>query len=154
MASTPSGAPIPVTLVHGFGIQGLFRNNDAAGPVEATVTAYTYDTFGRMTNMTVPANANSATNGPSVPGYGVAEGVRVQLLADRGFGDQKLYELLKGLAWDYTIRFRGNIEVESRDGEVHGRRMGSQFGTAADAAGRASHAGPLSSPCRGRSPRP
>jgi Transposase DDE domain len=48
----------------------------------------------------------------------LAEGVRVHLLADRGFGDQKLYELLKELAWDYTIRFRGNIEVQSRDGQV------------------------------------
>jgi len=48
----------------------------------------------------------------------LAEGVRVHLLADRGFGDQKLYELLRELAWDFTIRFRGNIEVESRDGEI------------------------------------
>ena len=32
----------------------------------------------------------------------LAEGVRVHLLADRGFGDQKLYELLRELAWDYT----------------------------------------------------
>jgi hypothetical protein len=48
----------------------------------------------------------------------LAEGVRVHLLADRGFGDQKLYELLRELAWDYTIRFRGNIEVQSRDGQV------------------------------------
>jgi len=48
----------------------------------------------------------------------LAQGVRVHLLADRGFGDQKLYDLLRELAWDYTIRFRGNIEVESREGEV------------------------------------
>jgi hypothetical protein len=40
----------------------------------------------------------------------------IVLLADRGFGDQKLYELLEFLGWDYVIRFRGNIVVESADG--------------------------------------
>lgn len=38
--------------------------------------------------------------------------VAVELLADRGFGDQKLYNLLQTLHWDYTIRFRGVILVE------------------------------------------
>jgi hypothetical protein len=45
--------------------------------------------------------------------------VRVILLADRGFGDQKLYQYLEALGWDYVIRFRGCILVE--DG--HGRRQ-------------------------------
>jgi hypothetical protein len=49
----------------------------------------------------------------------LAPGIQVVLLADRGFGDQKLYDLLKELAWDYIIRFRGNILVTSVDGEVH-----------------------------------
>jgi hypothetical protein len=40
----------------------------------------------------------------------------VILLADRGFGDQKLYEALEFLGWDYVIRFRGNILVESQEG--------------------------------------
>lgn len=44
--------------------------------------------------------------------------VDVILLADRGFGDQKLYELLTLLGWDYVIRFRGNILVENADGET------------------------------------
>jgi hypothetical protein len=44
--------------------------------------------------------------------------VRVELLADRGFGDQKLYELLMLYGWDFHIRFRGNIRVESSDGEA------------------------------------
>jgi len=39
--------------------------------------------------------------------------VEVDLLADRGFGDQKLYELLMLYGWDFTIRFRGNIRVEN-----------------------------------------
>ena len=43
--------------------------------------------------------------------------VKIMLLADRGFGDQKLYGLLETLGWDFVIRFRGNIKVESADGE-------------------------------------
>lgn len=39
--------------------------------------------------------------------------INVVLLADRGFGDQKLYELLTLFGWDYVIRFRGNILVEN-----------------------------------------
>lgn len=38
--------------------------------------------------------------------------VRVTVLADRGFGDQKLYALLRGYGWDYVIRFREAILVE------------------------------------------
>jgi hypothetical protein len=44
--------------------------------------------------------------------------VDIVLLADRGFGDQKLYELLTFLGWDYVIRFRGNILVENSDNEA------------------------------------
>ncbi len=44
--------------------------------------------------------------------------VAITLLADRGFGDQKLYELLALLGWDYVIRFRGAILVENANGEV------------------------------------
>jgi hypothetical protein len=43
------------------------------------------------------------------------EGTNVEWLADRAFGYQKMYELIAGLGWDYTIRFRENILV--RDGE-------------------------------------
>jgi hypothetical protein len=44
--------------------------------------------------------------------------VAVELLADRGFGDQKLYGLLMTLGWDFVIRFRGNISLETSDGEA------------------------------------
>lgn len=44
--------------------------------------------------------------------------VNVTLLADRGFGDVKLYEFLRKFGWDYVIRFRGVIEVQSAEGEV------------------------------------
>jgi hypothetical protein len=43
--------------------------------------------------------------------------VRAIVLADRGFGDQALYQSLAGARIDFVIRFRGNILVESADGE-------------------------------------
>ena len=43
--------------------------------------------------------------------------VKITMLADRGFGDQKLYRLLETLGLDFVIRFRGNIKVESSEGE-------------------------------------
>lgn len=46
----------------------------------------------------------------------ISADVRVTLLADRGFGDQKLYALLSTLGWDYVIRFRGAILVEDEAG--------------------------------------
>lgn len=39
-------------------------------------------------------------------------GVNLILMADRGFGDQKLYSLLELLGWDSIIRFRDGIAVE------------------------------------------
>ena len=45
--------------------------------------------------------------------------VRVRIVADRGFGDQKLYRLLADeLKFDFVIRFRGNIKVTAADGEA------------------------------------
>jgi hypothetical protein len=43
--------------------------------------------------------------------------VRITLLADRGFGDQALYDLLMLLGWDFVIRFRGGVLVTAADGE-------------------------------------
>ena len=43
-------------------------------------------------------------------------GVRVTVLADRAFGDQKLYAFLQELGWDYIIRFRECITVRDRHG--------------------------------------
>lgn len=43
--------------------------------------------------------------------------VRVTILADRGFGDQKLYAVLRHLGFDFVIRFRGCIYVTSAAGE-------------------------------------
>lgn len=45
--------------------------------------------------------------------------VAVTIVADRGFGDQKLYELLtEQLGFDYIIRFRGNIQVTHANSET------------------------------------
>ena len=45
--------------------------------------------------------------------------VRVRIVADRGFGDQKLYRMLtEELRFDFVIRFRGNIKVTAADGEA------------------------------------
>ena len=45
--------------------------------------------------------------------------VKVCIVADRGFGDQKLYKMLtEELHFDYVIRFRGNIAVTTATGET------------------------------------
>jgi len=46
------------------------------------------------------------------------EGVVVTILADRGFGDVKLFEFLASLCFQYVIRFRGDINVSAADGEM------------------------------------
>ena len=42
---------------------------------------------------------------------------RVTILADRGFGDQKLFAFLTELGFGYVIRFRGNIRVTDAEGQ-------------------------------------
>ena len=45
--------------------------------------------------------------------------IKVCIVADRGFGDQKLYKMLtEELYFDYVIRFRGNIAVTAATGET------------------------------------
>lgn len=51
------------------------------------------------------------------------EGIRVTVLADRGFGDTGLYALLsEQLKFDFVIRFKAGTVVEASDGEA--RRAG------------------------------
>ena len=47
----------------------------------------------------------------------VPEGVKVTVLADRGFADCSLFEFLAELGFDYVIRLRGNFQVASASGE-------------------------------------
>jgi Transposase DDE domain len=44
-------------------------------------------------------------------------GTEVTILADRGFGDQKLFAFLTALGFAYVIRFRGNITVTDAQGK-------------------------------------
>jgi hypothetical protein len=45
------------------------------------------------------------------------DGVKVTVLADRGFGDQALYELLKDqLGFEFVVRFRGIVKVTDERG--------------------------------------
>jgi hypothetical protein len=48
----------------------------------------------------------------------VPDGVAVTILADRGFGDAKLFAFLESLSFQYVIRFRGNVHVSAADGET------------------------------------
>ena len=60
------------------------------------------------------------------------DGVEVCIVADRGFGDHKLYRVLtEELKFDFVIRFRGNIMVTAADGETR---------TAAEWIGKGGHA--------------
>jgi hypothetical protein len=45
------------------------------------------------------------------------EGVRAMIIADRGFGDQKRYEQLTALGFDFVVRFRQDILVTDEFGE-------------------------------------
>lgn len=47
----------------------------------------------------------------------IAPEVKVTLLADRGFADQKLYTLLQQVGFEYVVRFRQCITVTSAQGE-------------------------------------
>ena len=47
----------------------------------------------------------------------VPDGVKITILADRGFGGTNLFGYLDELGFDYVIRFRGNIHVTLADGE-------------------------------------
>lgn len=49
---------------------------------------------------------------------GLPEGTKVTILADRGFGDVKLFGLLAELCFGYVIRFRGDTYVTAANGET------------------------------------
>src|SRR5271165_3447455 len=70
------------------------------------------------------------------------EGVAVTILADRGFGDTKLFAYLETLGFAYVIRFRGNIHVSAADGETRAAAAWVDGRTSAQAARRRGHGGP------------
>ena len=93
---------------------------------QTTLAAYLVTSHGRATPLAWRTHDKSTLKGnqkryeqeliEQLHGWLDAE-VRVTLLADRGFGDQKLYDLLLSLDWDFVIRFRGAILVTSAQGE-------------------------------------
>jgi hypothetical protein len=46
------------------------------------------------------------------------DGTKATILADRGFGDAKLFGFLGKLGFDYVVRFRGGVFVTAADGET------------------------------------
>jgi hypothetical protein len=44
--------------------------------------------------------------------------VKATILADRGFGDAKLFGFLEELGFEYVVRFRANVFVTAADGET------------------------------------
>ena len=48
----------------------------------------------------------------------LGEDVKATILADRGFGDAKLFGFLGELGFDYVVRFRGDTFVIAEDGET------------------------------------
>jgi hypothetical protein len=48
--------------------------------------------------------------------------MKLTLLADRGFADQRLFALLQQWGLDYVIRLRGNFTVENERGEIRPAR--------------------------------
>lgn len=91
-----------------------------------TLCAYSVTRHGRATPLIWKTHKKSALEGHRTQWEhdlveelhrAIRPDVAITLLADRGFGDQKLYELLTLLGWDYVIRFRGCILVENAAGE-------------------------------------
>jgi hypothetical protein len=98
---------------------------DFDGDDHTTLAAHLITTHGRATPliwMTVPKSTlegqRSAHEHKLIEKLHecIGENVRITVLADRGFGDHKLYRMLQTLGWDFVIRFKGNIQVENADG--------------------------------------
>jgi hypothetical protein len=93
----------------------------------ATLCAYLMTRHGRATPLAWKTVKKSTLKGTrndheynlvEVLHEAIDKDVEVTLLADRGFGDHKLYEFLQLLGWDFVIRFRGCIAVENAAGET------------------------------------
>ncbi|MCW5837403.1 MAG: transposase, partial [Labilithrix sp.] len=89
----------------------------------ATLCAYVVTTHGRATPLTWKTVKKSTLAGKRNDyEYEVIDrlhsalppDVAVILLADRAFGDPKLYALLESLGWDYVIRFCGRSSSRTK----------------------------------------
>jgi hypothetical protein len=93
----------------------------------ATLCAYLMTRHGRATPLAWKTVKKSTLKGTrndheynlvEVLHEAIDKDVEVTLLADRGFGDRKLYDFLQLLGWDFVIRFRGCIVVQNATGET------------------------------------
>ena len=95
------------------------------GDKQATICLYMITRHGRATPLvwkTVPKATLAGKRNDYE--YSVVEqlgsalrgDVKITLLADRGFGDQKFYAILAVFGWDYVIRFRDCIRVTDVSG--------------------------------------
>jgi hypothetical protein len=94
---------------------------------QATICLYLVTTHGRATPLvwktvekgTLEGKRNSyETDVIDQLGAALPSDVKVTLLADRGFGDQKRYYHLTFIGWDYVIRFRECILITLPDGRI------------------------------------
>lgn len=98
---------------------------DFEGDDHATLCAYVVTKHGRATPLAWKTVKKSELKGKRTSvehglierlALAIPDSVEITLLADRGFGDQVLYEVLQAIGWDYVIRFRAIIQVE-HDGD-------------------------------------
>jgi hypothetical protein len=91
-----------------------------------TLAAHLITSHGRATPLAwrtifkealVPRRAEHERELLAVLRAALPDGVKVTVLADRGFGSQKLYADLQELGFDFVIRFRGRIHVTNEAGE-------------------------------------
>lgn len=92
---------------------------------QATICLYLVTSHGRATPLvwksveksTLEGKRNSyETEAIDHLGAALPGDVKVTVLADRGFGDQKRYDHLAFIGWDYVIRFREGILVTDTTG--------------------------------------
>lgn len=93
---------------------------------QSTICAYLITRHGRATPLVWRSVRKSSMAGHrgehemellDTLGHALPNDVQITVLADRGFGDQKMYSHLAFLGWDYVIRFRQGILV-TVDGET------------------------------------
>lgn len=100
---------------------------DFDGDDQMTLAAYLITSHGRATPLAWKTAKKSTIKGKQKKhelalirrlASAMPDGVHVTLLADRGFADTRLFEYIRKRGWDYVVRLRGNILVESEDGRV------------------------------------
>ncbi len=97
---------------------------DFDGDDQSVIAAYLITSHGRATPL-VWKSVDKRTLKKNRNGYEddvlerlrevLPDDAKVTILADRGFGDQRLYEWLLSVEWDFAIRFREGIEVGYRE---------------------------------------